>query len=61
VQVRIYPEARHSFDASDLPPTAPSRAFAGKTIGYHPEAARRAWGEIVTLFDRQLRPSRESR
>lgn len=55
VEVRLYPEARHSFDSSDLPATAPSRAFAGKTIGYHAEAARQAWGEIVALFDRQLR------
>lgn len=55
VVVRTYPDARHSFDSSDLPPTAPSRAFPGKTVGYHPEAARQAWSEVIAQFNRQLR------
>lgn len=58
VEVRTYPEARHSFDASDLPPTMPSRAFPGKTVGFHAEAARQAWAEVVTMFDHQLRRSK---
>lgn len=58
VEVRLYPDARHSFDSSELPPVAPSRAFAGKTIGYHAEAARQAWDEVHTLFDRELRKSK---
>lgn len=55
VIVRTYADARHSFDSSDLPPTAPSRAFPGKTIGYHAEAARQAWSEVLAQFNRQLR------
>jgi dienelactone hydrolase len=59
VVVHMYPNARHAFDLSDLPPTAPSRAFPGKTVGYDAEAARQAWGQVATQFDRQLRPSKE--
>jgi dienelactone hydrolase len=55
VEMRLYPEARHSFDSSELPAMAPSRAFPGKTIGYHAEATREAWNEVLTLFDRELR------
>ena len=55
VEVRTYPEARHSFDMSDLPATMPSRAFPGKTAGYHAEAARQAWSEVLAQFNRQLR------
>lgn len=55
VEVRTYPEARHSFDMSDLPPMMPSRAFPGRTAGYHAEAARQAWSEVLAQFNRQLR------
>lgn len=55
VAVRTYPEARHSFDMSDLPATMPSRAFPGRTAGYHAEAARQAWSEVLAQFNRQLR------
>lgn len=58
VEVRMYPDARHSFDSSDLAAVVPSRAFPGKTAGYHAEAARQAWGEVVALFDQQLRQSK---
>lgn len=58
VVVHMYPNARHSFDSSDLPPTAPSRAFPGKTIGYDAEATRHAWGQVAAQFDRQLRQSK---
>jgi len=55
VEVRTYPEALHSFDMSDLPAKMPSRAFPGKTAGYHPEAAREASADVLAQFDRQLR------
>jgi len=58
VEVRMYPGARHSFDSSDQPPVMPSRNFPGKTTGYHAEAARQAWSEIMVLFDRELRGSK---
>jgi dienelactone hydrolase len=58
VVVHMYPNARHSFDMSDLPPMAPSRAFAGKTVGYDAEATRQAWAHVATQFDRQLRQSK---
>ena len=58
VEVRMYPGARHSFDSSDQPPMMPSRNFPGKTTGYHAEAARQAWSEIMVLFDRELRGSK---
>jgi dienelactone hydrolase len=50
VQVHTFPEARHSFDMSDLPPVAPSRAFARQTVGFHAEAARQAWSEVLEHF-----------
>jgi dienelactone hydrolase len=55
VEVRTFPDARHSFDMSDLPATAPSRAFPGRTTGYHAAAARQAWSEILARFSRALR------
>lgn len=58
VIVHMYPNARHSFDSSDLPRTAPSRAFPGKTIGYDAEATRHAWRQVVAKFDQQLRQSK---
>lgn len=58
VVVHVYPNARHSFDVSDLPPVAPSRAFSGKTIGYDAEATRQAWAHVAALFDRHLRQSK---
>jgi dienelactone hydrolase len=58
IEVRMYSDARHSFDSSDLAPLVPSRAFPGRTAGYHAEAARQAWSEILALFDRELRQSK---
>lgn len=58
IEVRTYPEARHSFDMSGLPGMMPSRAFPGRTTGYNAEAARQAWSEILARFNRHLEPSR---
>jgi dienelactone hydrolase len=58
VVVHMYPNARHSFDSSNLPATAPSRAFPGKTVGYDVEAARQAWAQVAAQFDRHLRQSK---
>lgn len=58
VEIRMYPEARHSFDMTDLPPPAPSRAFPGRTVGFDADAARRAWDDVLTHFEVRL-PSRE--
>ena len=55
IEVRTYPAARHSFDVTDLPAVAPSRQFPGRTQGYHAEAAREAWGEVIALFDREVK------
>jgi dienelactone hydrolase len=54
IEVRVYPDAYHSFDASDLAPSQPARSFPGRTVGYHAEAAQRAWHEVLALFDRRL-------
>jgi dienelactone hydrolase len=55
VDVRRFADARHSFDMSDLPAVAPSRAFPGRTTGYHSDAARQAWTEVLLRFDAQLK------
>jgi dienelactone hydrolase len=54
IEVRTYPEARHSFDVSDLPAIMPSRASAGKTAGYNAAAAQQAWSEVLERFNRHL-------
>jgi dienelactone hydrolase len=54
IVVRVYPDARHSFDMSDLAASQPARSFPGKTVGYHAEATRQAWAEVFALFDRRL-------
>lgn len=58
LDVRTYPEARHSFDMSGLATMVPSRAFPGRTTGYNAEAARQAWSEVLARFKRHLEPSR---
>jgi dienelactone hydrolase len=47
--VRLYPEARHGFDAEGLPP---ERRYAFGVIGYHAESARAAWTEIEHFLRR---------
>ena len=58
VTVRLYPEARHSFDVSDLLPVQEARSFPGRTVGHHPEVARQAWAETLAFFERELRRAR---
>jgi dienelactone hydrolase len=53
-QVLTFPDARHSFDMPDLPASAPSRAFPGRTVGFHAEAARQAWGEVLAHLQTRL-------
>ena len=43
VTVKLYPEARHGFDAEGLPP---ERRYPFGVIGYHAESSRAAWSEI---------------
>lgn len=43
VKMVIYPGAQHCFDMSELPP---ERHHGLGKIGYHPQAATAAWGEI---------------
>jgi dienelactone hydrolase len=44
--------------AIGLPTSAPSRAFRGRTIGYHADAARQAWAEVDEFLDRHLKKTR---
>lgn len=43
VEVRLYPEARHGFDADELPPMT---TYPGGVIGHHPSSAAAARQEI---------------
>ena len=55
IQVHTFPDARHSFDVPDLPASAPGRAFPGRTVGFHAEAAREAWAEVLAHLQTRLR------
>jgi len=53
-KVHVYPEARHSFDRSDLPRYR-SRRVRGGSVGYNAKAAGEAWEEVRKFFQTQLR------
>lgn len=52
VEVRLYPEARHAFDASEVPPIRDMPGLPGRTLGYNPKAAAAAWEEVQAFLKR---------
>jgi dienelactone hydrolase len=48
VSVRVYPDGRHGFDIEGAPPIL--EIGGGQTLGYHEEAAREAWHDVVTFL-----------
>lgn len=51
LEVHLYPNARHGFDAAELPPVMAWRG-TDRTVGYNPRAAAAAWEEIRRLLTR---------
>ena len=47
VKIIVYPNARHSFDFSELPPKL---EYAFGTLGYDPKAAAAAWTEVLRFL-----------
>jgi len=54
LEVRLYPEARHSFDRSDLRSLV-QRPLLGGTAGYNEPAATQAWEEVRKFLNTHLR------
>ena len=54
IELHVYPNARHSFDRSDLP-AVQRRRVRGGTTGYDPKAASQAWEQVRKFFTNHLR------
>lgn len=54
VKVHVYPDARHSFDRSDLP-SYRARRVRGGAVGYNAKAAGEAWEEVRKFFSTRLK------
>jgi dienelactone hydrolase len=54
IEVKVYPNARHSFDRIDLPARQVRRARGGST-GYNAEAASLAWDGTRKFFAKHLK------
>lgn len=54
IEVHVYPNARHSFDRSDLP-AVQRRRVRGGTTGYNTQAASHAWEEVRKFFATHLK------
>jgi hypothetical protein len=50
LQARVYPEARHGFDVSDLPPYA---KFGSEIVGYNAAADAAAAREVEQFMSRK--------
>lgn len=49
VTVKVYPDAHHAFDNSELPP---KMQYQFGTLGYNAAAARSAWADLTTFLRR---------
>jgi dienelactone hydrolase len=54
IEVKVYPNARHSFDRADLPARQTRRARGG-SIGYDGQAALLAWDETRKFLAKHLK------
>lgn len=58
--IKVYPEAGHSFMSKHRGLSARLFAYGRMRIGYHPDAAEDSWRRIEAFFAKHLRPSREA-